>query len=61
MRTLNELTPEECVNIATIAEPNVDWKFIQSNEKWNGFDLIENSCVDEKYAKHIFQIDYQSY
>ena len=60
MRTLKDLTQEECIKIASIAEPNVEWKFTQSSDKWNGFDLVENDCENESIAKYIFQIDYRS-
>lgn len=60
MRTLKDLTQEECIKIASIAEPNVEWKFIQSSDKWDGFDLVEKDCRNEDIAKYIFQIDYRS-
>ena len=60
MRTLKDLTQDECIKIASISEPNVEWKFVQSSDKWDGFDLIENDCEKESVAKHIFQIDYRS-
>ena len=60
MRTLKDLTKDECVKIASIGEPNVEWKFVQSSCKWDGFDLIEKDCEDEIISKFIFQIDYRS-
>ena len=60
MRTIKDLTQEECIKIASIAEPNVEWKFIQSSDKWDGFDLVEKDCEHENVAKYIFQIDYRS-
>ena len=60
MRTLKDLTQNECIKIATISEPNVEWKFVQSSDKWDGFDLVENDCENENIAKYIFQIDYRS-
>ena len=60
MRTLKDLTQEECIKIASIAEPNVEWKFVQSSDKWDGFDLVEKNCENESIAKYIFQIDYRS-
>lgn len=60
MRTLKDLTQDECIKIASLAEPEVEWKFIQSNNKWNGFDLVEKDCKHENVAKFIFQIDYRS-
>lgn len=60
MRTLKNLTQEECINIASLAEPNVEWKFVQSSNKWDGFDLVEKYCENEITAKYIFQIDYRS-
>lgn len=60
MRTLKDLTQEECIKIASIAEPNIKWKLIQSSDKWDGFDLIEKDCENETISKYIFQIDYRS-
>ena len=60
MRTIKDLTQEECIKIASIAEPNVEWKFIQSSDKWDGFDLVEKDWEHENVAKYIFQIDYRS-
>lgn len=60
MKALKDLTPAECVKIASIVEPDVEWKFIQSTSKWNGFDLVEKDCQNPIKAKHIFQIDYRA-
>lgn len=60
MRTLKDLTQEECIKIASIAKPDVEWKFVQSSDKWDGFDLVEKDCENENIAKYIFQIDYRS-
>ena len=60
MRTLKDLTQDECIKIASMTEPNVEWKFIQSSDKWDGFDLVEKDCEPENIAKYIFQIDYRS-
>ena len=60
MRTLKDLTEDECIKIASISEPNVEWKFVQSSYKWNGFDLIEKNREYGTIAKYIFQIDYNS-
>jgi hypothetical protein len=60
MKKLKDLTPEECVQIASIAEPDVEWKFVRSVCKWDGFDLIEKECKNENISKYIFQIDYRS-
>lgn len=60
MRTLKDLTEDECIKIASIAEPNVEWKFVHSADKWDGFDLVEKDCEHENVAKYIFQIDYRS-
>lgn len=60
MRTLKDLTQDECMKIASLAEPNVEWRFIQSSDKWDGFDLVEKDCEDETKSKYIFQIDYRS-
>jgi hypothetical protein len=59
MKNLKDLTPQECIKIASIVEPNVDWKIIQSKYVWDGFDLIEKGD-DESISKYIFQIDYRS-
>ena len=59
MKTLKDLTQDECIKIASIAEPNVEWRFIQSSDKWDGFDLVEKDCENETIAKYIFQIDYR--
>lgn len=60
MRTLKNLTPDECVKIASIIEPNVEWKFHQSDDVWNGFDLIDKNSENENISRYIFQIDYRS-
>ena len=60
MRTLKDLTQEECIKIASLGQPDVDWKFVQSSDKWNGFDLVEQDCENDSVAKYIFQIDYRS-
>lgn len=60
MKALKDLTPEECIKIASIVEPDVEWKFIRSVIKWDGFDLVEKDNLDPLKAKHIFQIDYSS-
>ena len=60
MRTLKDLTQDECIKIASISEPNIEWKFIQSSDKWDGFDLVEKDCENGNIAKYIFQIDYRS-
>ena len=57
---LKSLTPQQCVKIATIAELNIVWKFIKSSNKWDEFDLIEQTCNIESEANSIFQIDYRS-
>ncbi len=59
MKELKDLTPAECVTIASIAEPNVTWEFVQSKNKWNGFDLIEAGSEGD-ISKFIFQIDYSN-
>lgn len=58
MKNLKDLTPDECVKIATIAEPNVTWKFIESSCKWTGFDLISIDDDLNGVCHNIFQIDY---
>lgn len=59
MRTLKDLTQDECIKIASIAEPNVEWKLVQCSYKWDGFDLVEKDCEHQNIAKYIFQIDYR--
>ena len=58
MEKLKSLTSQECVDIASIVRPNVKWKLIESEQRWWGFDLIEEGS-DERDAKHIFQIDFR--
>jgi hypothetical protein len=60
MRTLKDLTQDECIKIASLGEPDVEWKFTQSSDQWDGFDLVEKDCGNEQIAKYIFQIDYRS-
>ena len=60
MRTLKDLTQDECIKIASLGELDVEWKFTQSSDKWDGFDLVEKDCKDDSVAKFIFQIDYRS-
>lgn len=60
MKDLKNLTQAECIEIATIAEPNVKWQFIQSKTKWDGYDLIGIDDNEEKICQNIFQIDFRS-
>ena len=55
MKYLSGLTEQQCIDIATIAVPNVKWKLVYSESKWNGFDLIECDKT-ELTTDHIFQI-----
>lgn len=57
---LKNLTPEQCIEIASIAEPTKKWKLIQSKHIWDGFDLIEDADgIDETNSKYVFQIDFR--
>ena len=59
MKALKDLTTEQCVTIASMIEPGVDWVLVQSKKAWNGFDLVEKEFEnDQTNAKYIFQIDY---
>ena len=58
MKNLKDLTPEECIEIAKILVPEVNWNLIQSKNKWDGFDLIDEN-ESEETSKVIFQIDYR--
>ncbi len=61
MKNLKDLTKEECIKIACIAFPTINWKFIQSKEIWDGFDLIDIESNENEYpAYYIFQIDYRA-
>lgn len=60
IRGLKDLTPEECVKVASIAVPDIEWQFHQSTEKWDGFDLTEKHWAGKILAKYVFQIDYRS-
>lgn len=55
MKYLSGLTEQQCIDIATIAVPNVKWKLVYPKNKWNGFDLIEVDKT-ELTTNHIFQI-----
>jgi hypothetical protein len=46
MKNLKDLTQEECVKIAQIINPKIDWEFYISKHRWNGFDIIEKSEMD---------------
>ena len=41
MRNLKDLTQDECIEIAKIINPNVNWKFVVSEYTWDGFDLVD--------------------
>ena len=60
MKDIKDLTPEECVQIAKIIEPNIDWKFTVPSEeyKWDGFDVVGEQDSYGIY-KNIVQIDYR--
>ena len=46
MRNLKNLTPEQCVDIAKIIDPTVEWSF-KKYEDWEGYDVIGK--VDDEY------------
>ena len=52
-----KLTEKECIQIAKMAIPGVDWVVIRPKSAWNGYDLIEKG-VEPIEARHIFQITY---
>lgn len=65
IRGLKDLTPEECVKIASIAVPHIEWQFHQSREKWDGFDLVvkewdSSDLMAKGITLYAFQIDYRS-
>jgi hypothetical protein len=60
MKNLKNLTPEQCIEIATIVKPDVEWKFIKSSNEWEGFDLIEKSDDESGICNFIFQIEYSN-
>jgi len=59
MKNLKDLNKQQCVKIASIAEPQIEWELVFEESKWEGFDLIDKGSKP-RYAKYIFQIDYRS-
>lgn len=57
-KKLKKLTPEQCIAIAVIVDPTIQWKLIQSKNKWNGFDLIGKDESEDGKCENIVQIDY---
>lgn len=56
MRKFKSLTKDECIKIASLLAPNINWEFHQSDNEWDGFDLV---CgFDGAVFEKIFQIDY---
>ena len=57
---LENLTDEQCVHIAKIAYPEIDWVVTRLIRNWKGRDLVEEASKSEsnKY-KHNFQIDFR--
>lgn len=49
MKNLKNLTTSQCIDIARIVNPFVDWKIIIPEHKWDGIDL--------RGGDFIFQID----
>lgn len=58
MRNLKDLTQDECIEIAKIINPNVNWKFVVSEYTWDGFDLVDAESENLRYNNNIVQIDY---
>lgn len=57
MRNLKDLTQEECIEIAKIINPDVNWKFVVSEYTWDGFDLVDAESEIMPH-KNIVQIGY---
>lgn len=57
MRNLKDLTRYECIEIAKIINPNVNWKFIPA--KWGGFNLVDVESPNCDY-KNLVQISYNT-
>jgi len=61
IQKLKDLTPQQCIEIASIVRQKVSWKFVEAKENYYyGFDLIEEG-VDTYKAKYVFQIDWRDY
>lgn len=67
---LSKLSPDQCIEIAKLVEPSVNWVFYQSKENpWNGFDLVDKESIErlereeegEFLYEHIFQIDFENH
>lgn len=59
MRNLKDLTQDECIEIAKIINPDVNWKIIIPEHTWDGFDLVdaESNTIPHN---NIVQICYNS-
>jgi hypothetical protein len=67
MKTIRErlesLTPDQCVEIAKLLVPDVDWVFLPCDRHphWSGFDLVDKEsefATESPFFQHCFQIDY---
>jgi len=58
---IQNLTAEQCIHIAKIAEPTIDWNFVENQpNKWDGFDLLGEKQEDGSYDG-IFQISFSGH
>lgn len=55
---LKNLTPEQCIHIARLEQPEIHWKYVKSKYEWQGHDLIPQS-IEEGDPSPVFQIDYR--
>ena len=58
---LKNLTPQQCIDVAKISEPDIEWRFVSDDEQkypWSGHDLVTDSGDPELPHNNIFQIDY---
>lgn len=57
---LRNLTVEQCLKIAEMAYPDINWIFYSSRKHpWDGHDLIDKNSQESDWIEYIFQIDYR--
>lgn len=60
MKTLSKLTKEQCLHIANLINPDINWRieYLPKDLQWNGVDIVE-STAEQKELNYIVQIDYR--
>lgn len=59
MKQIKDLKPHNCVEIAKIVYPEIEWRYVVSDNKWNGHDLV-GDLIDSNFSEYndYFQIGF---